>query len=268
VYFGQLWLYILYVVRKAVIIENACGVPQAVHEAQPPNQAQQICNSIRCMRSRIDIYPRPTGRQVRAGGTGESYYSMDQPKTVQFVPARFLESFIAVARELIFRPRGFFEQLRPSGSLFGPLTFLCLCLFLNSLFVANATGANLPLFAALLASGAVAAVLGTLCLHAMLASPLFNARFPYEATLSVVAYASIVDLVAWIPLVDIFANIYGLYLLYLGFKTIHQLSGRRAVLAVVAAVVMIGIIRLAMIQLTAPEWLAGLIQAIETRNAS
>jgi hypothetical protein len=97
---------------------------------------------------------------------------------------------------------------------------------------------------------------------------LFNARLPYEATLSVVAYASIVDLVAWIPLVDIFANIYGLYLLYLGFKTIHQLPARRAAFAVFLAVLLIGIVRLMMIQLTAPEWLAGLIQAIETRNAS
>ena len=113
---------------------------------------------------------------------------MDQPKTIQFVPARFLESFIVVARELIYRPRLFFEQLQPSGSLFGPFAFLFVCVFLSSLVVANAIGANLPLFAALFASSAVSAVLGTVCLQVVLVSPLFKARLPYEATLSVIAY--------------------------------------------------------------------------------
>lgn len=188
---------------------------------------------------------------------------MDEPKTIQFVPARFLESFLAVARELLLRPVRFFEQLRPSGSVFGPLTFLLVCLFVSSLLVANVTGANMPLFAALLVSGVVAAVLGTICLHTILISPLFNARLPYEATLSVIAYASIVDLVAWIPLLDIIANMYGLYLIYLGFKTIHRLSPLRAGLAVFLAVLQIGILRLIMIKLTAPQWLDSLIQAIE-----
>lgn len=191
---------------------------------------------------------------------------MDEPKTIQFVPARFLESFIAVARLLLLQPERFFAQLRPSGSVFGPLTFLLVCLFVSSLLVANVTGVGLQLFGALLVSGAVAAVLGTICLHAMLASPLFNARLPYEATLSVIAYASIVDLVAWIPLLDIIANIYGLYLIYLGFKTIHRLPPLRAGLAVFLVVLQIGIIRLIMIKLTAPQWLDSLMQAIESRG--
>lgn len=191
---------------------------------------------------------------------------MDQPKTIQFVPARFLESFIAVARELIFRPRHFFDQLRPSGSLLGPLIFLCVCGFFWALFLANVTGANFLVFAALFVSGIASAVLGTLCLHIVLVSPLFNARLPYEATLSVVAYASIVELVGLIPLLNIFANIYGLVLMYLGFKVIHRLSARRSAFSVFLAVLLIGIIRLMMIRLTASEWLDSLIQIIESSS--
>jgi len=192
---------------------------------------------------------------------------MDQTKTTRFSPSRFLESFIAVVRELVFRPGRFFEQLRPSGSVLGPLTFLLVCLFLSSLLVANVTGAGMSLFAALLVSGAAAAVLGAMCLHTLMASPLFNARLPYEATLSVIAYASVVDLAAWVPLLDIIANMYGLYLMYLGFKTIHRLPARRAGLAVFLAVLLIGIIRLMMIKLTAPDWLDSLIQSLETRSS-
>lgn len=191
---------------------------------------------------------------------------MDQPKTIRFVPARFLESFIAVARELIFRPGSFFEQLRPSGSLFGLFTFLVVCLFLRWLFVANTIGANLSLFAAFFVSWVASAVLGAMCLHAVLVSPLFNVRVPYEATLSVIAYASIVDLVAFIPLINIIANIYGLCLMYIGFKAIHRLPARRAAFAVFFAVLLIGIIRLMMIRLTAPDWLNSMIQAIESSS--
>ncbi len=196
----------------------------------------------------------------------ESYVCMDQPKTIRFVPARFLESFIAVARELIFRPALFFAQLRPSGSLFGLFTFIVVCLFLRWLFVANVIGANLSLFVAFFASWVVSAVLGAVCLHAVLVSPLFNVRLPYEATLSVIAYACIVDLVAFIPLINIIANMYGLFLMYIGFKVIHRLTPRRAAVAVFLAVLFIGITRLMMIRLTAPEWLDSMIQIIESSN--
>ena len=188
---------------------------------------------------------------------------MDQPKIIQFVPARFFESFIAVARELIFRPRHFFEQLQPNGSLFGPFAFLFVCVFLSSLVVANAIGANLPLFAALFASSAVSAVLGTVCLQVVLVSPLFNAKLPYEATLSVIAYAYIVELVAWIPLIGSIAKIYGLFLMYFGFKAIHRLQARRAAFAVFLFVMLSGISWNMMIGLTAPEWLDSQVKAIE-----
>jgi hypothetical protein len=89
---------------------------------------------------------------------------------------------------------------------------------------------------------------------------------PYEATLSVIAYACIVDLVAFIPLINIIANMYGLFLMYIGFKVIHRLTPRRAAVAVFLAVLFIGITRLMMIRLTAPEWLDSMIQIIENSN--
>jgi len=173
---------------------------------------------------------------------------------------------MAVARELIFRPAVFFEQLRPSGSLFGLFAFIVVCLFLRWLFVANVIGANLSLFIAFFVSWVASAVLGAVCLHAVLVSPLFNVRLPYEATLSVIAYACIVDLVAFIPLINIVANIYGICLMYIGFKTIHRLPARRAACTVFLAVLFIGIIRLMMIRLTAPEWLDSMIQVIESSS--
>jgi len=122
---------------------------------------------------------------------------------------------------------------------------------------------RLQLFAPLFLSGFVSAVLGSMCLHTMLSSPLFNVRLPYEATLSVIAYACIVELVTWIPLINIIANIYGLYLMYLGFKTIHRLPARRAAFVVFLAVLLTNTIRLMLLRLLASEWLNSLIQAFE-----
>ncbi len=191
---------------------------------------------------------------------------MEPPQPIQFIPTRFFESFIAVARELTLRPASFFEQLRPSGSLLGPLSFLLICLFLASLFVANVLGTDLSLFAAFFVSWTVAMVLSSVCLHVVLASPLFNVRLPYEATLSVVAYACIVFLVIWVPLLGIIANIYGLILMYLGFKTVHRLSAPCAGLAVFLTVLQVEFIRLIMLRLTAPGWMETLLQAIESSN--
>ena len=193
---------------------------------------------------------------------------MDQPKTIRFVPTRFFESFIAVARELIFRPERFFEQLRPSGSLSGPLIFLLFCLFLWALFFANIIGAKLPLFAALFVFKAAVTLLATVCLHALLMSPFFNARLPYEATLSVVAYAYIVDLVVWFPVLNIIASMYGLVLMYVGFKAIHRLTIRQAAAAVfltVSLTIFWGMI----LGLIAPEWVVnGLLQAMEGNSVT
>lgn len=188
---------------------------------------------------------------------------MDQPQTIRFIPSRFFESFIAVARELLFRPAGFFQQLRPSGSLAGLVVFLSVCQFVSVLLFANVTGAGLSVFAALFASGVAAALLGSVCLHALLASPLFNARLPFEATLSVIAYATIVDIAAWIPLLNFFAKVYGLVLMYIAFKAIHRLSGLRAAGAVLLAVLLLENTKLMMIRLTAPEWLDSLMRAVE-----
>ena len=111
-------------------------------------------------------------------------------------------------------------------------------------------------------------MLSSACLHVLLASPFFNVRLPYEATLSVVAYACIVFLVIWVPVVGIIANIYGLCLMYLGFKAVHRLPALRAGVAVFLMVMQVEFIRLMILLLSAPGWMDTVRQALQRSTLS
>jgi hypothetical protein len=138
-----------------------------------------------------------------------------------------------------------------------------LCIFLWSLLAANVFGGGPSLFIAFFAAEFAAAVLGGFFLHSLLFSALYKLRLPYEATLSVIAYAAIVKLVAWFPLLAVFADIFGLYLMYQGFKWVHRLTPPRAGLAVCLTMMTIGIIKSVILMLAVPEWLNSVLKAVE-----
>ncbi len=179
---------------------------------------------------------------------------------IAFDPSRFFESLYAVCRVLFSQPRYFFQQLQPSGTLKNPLIFLSICAFLSSLFIANVTAADYRIFFILLLANIISALAGSLLLHNVLVSGVFGAAVPFEATFSVIAYASITDVLSWIPVVGIIANFYGLYLIYLGFREVHRLSARRSVAGVVAAVLFIGMFRMAILVMTAQDWIQKMVQ--------
>jgi hypothetical protein len=141
-----------------------------------------------------------------------------------------------------------------------PLIFLSICAFLSSLFIANVTAADYRIFFILLLANIISALAGSLLLHNVLVSGVFGAAVPFEATFSVIAYASITDVLSWIPVVGIIANFYGLYLIYLGFREVHRLSARRSVAGVVAAVLFIGMFRMAILVMTAQDWIQKMVQ--------
>ena len=64
----------------------------------------------------------------------------------------------------------------------------------------------------------------------------------YEATLRVAAYANIVNIIGWIPIVSVLGSIYGLVLTIIGMKEIHSLSTVKAIIAVGIAIAIVFII--------------------------
>lgn len=49
-----------------------------------------------------------------------------------------------------------------------------------------------------------------------------------EGTFRVVSYAYVVQVLAWVPLVNVLAGLYGLYLCAFGFQEIHSTTYQRA----------------------------------------
>jgi hypothetical protein len=192
---------------------------------------------------------------------------MEEPEiktTTEFEPARFFESFIGVARELIIRPRLFYQKLPTSGSLQSPLLFLLTNSFLTALFVANYRGASYQMFVALMGANIFSALAAGALLH-IVAVRLVKSPAGLGATVRIIAYASIVDIASWIPVVGPLPYCYGLYLIFLGLQEIHRMTPRQAGGTIMAIVLIITILFTGMV-LVAPEGIQEAIKLMDPQQ--
>jgi len=189
----------------------------------------------------------------------------EQKKSAEFEPARFFDSFISVVRELIIRPRMFFRSLPAGGNLQSPLLFLLTTSFLTALFVANYRSASYQMFVALMGANIFSALTASALLN-IVAARLFKSPAGVGATFRIIAYASIVDIASWIPVVGPVPYCYGLYLIFLGLQEIHQLKPRQAGVAILSIVLIITLLFTAML-LLAPESIQEGIKLMDPQQA-
>ncbi len=185
--------------------------------------------------------------------------------TFEFDPSRFFESFIRVGRELLFRPRDFYRQLPEGEHLKNPFVFLVICAFLSSLFTANMRNGDFKLFIVLLVSNTVSAFIGSFVLHSII-SKLFGSKSPFESTFRILAYASLMDVVSWIPVLGPIAYFYSLYLIFIGLQEIHHLKPRQAGATILLIVLIITLLLTSLIFM-APESLQEGIRLMDPDNA-
>lgn len=159
--------------------------------------------------------------------------------------ARPVETFLPTGRAIAFQPKAFFAALPRQGNFVAPLVFALICAevasilggilglgahgfgwFIGSL-VAAAIGASLGLFII----AAIAYLLVTLIVGPT------NAGF--EATFRAAAYASVANLLRWIPVIGPLVSLYGLYLAIVGIREMHQTTTGKAALVVLIPVVVV-----------------------------
>ena len=167
---------------------------------------------------------------------GEGDYNLSDP----------VNSFIDTVRRVVPEPVRFFASLARSGSFLNPLVFALICIeisaILGGLLGLIGVGANRGLgnfigsIIAAAIGGAIVLfiVAGILHLLVMLVVGVGNSGF--EATFRVAAYAAVVDLVSWIPLIGWLLGLYGVYLTVVGIREMHQTTTGRAVLVVLIPV--------------------------------
>ena len=132
-----------------------------------------------------------------------------------------------------------------------PFIFLVICAFLSSLFIANVRQGDFTLFFVLLFANTMSGFVGSIVLH-WLVSKIFSSKAPFQLTFRIVAYASIMDIASWIPVIGPIAYFYGLYLIFLGLQEIHQLKPKQAGTALLSIILIVTVLFLFLL-LMAPE---------------
>ncbi len=183
-----------------------------------------------------------------------------EPKTTEFNPKRFIDSLLEVSQQVVTSPRYFFHNLPRSSDIVNPFIFLLLCAFLAALFIATVKNGNLQIFFLLFFSNIISAFAGSLIFH-LIALKIFKSNMPFGATFRILAYASIMDILSWIPILGIAAYFYGLYIVFIGLQEIHHLNSKNAGIAIFGVIVVITVL-LALILSAVPEGLEESIKII------
>jgi hypothetical protein len=161
--------------------------------------------------------------EQRAAGNAYEFDSKD-----------FLNSFIRVMKTVLVRPSDFYEHMPVTGGYAPPFVFLIVCLGVSSILAAIIAGVDVFLFLKLVIFGAIFSFIGAGILH-LIAQQFFEGKGAYEGVYRAVAYAGVVNLLTWIPIVGTLAGLYGLYLQIVGLEKVHKITAGQAVVTVLIA---------------------------------
>ncbi len=117
--------------------------------------------------------------------------------------------------------------------------------------MATVKNGNFITFFLLFFSNISSGFVGSFLFH-LIASRIFKSASPFGATFRIVAYASIMDLISWVPIIGIAAYLYSLYLIFIGLQEIHNISQKNAGLTIFSVIIFI-LVMLLMVISIAPE---------------
>jgi hypothetical protein len=154
--------------------------------------------------------------------------------TYEFNTKDFMNSFIGVMKTVLVKPNDFYQHMPTTGGFSPPFVFLVVCLGVSGILAAIIAGVDVFLFLKLLIFGAIFSFIGAGILH-LIAQQFFEGKGAYEGVYRTVAYAGVVNLLTWIPVVGFLAGLYGLYLQIVGLEKVHKITAGQAVITVLIA---------------------------------
>jgi len=158
--------------------------------------------------------------------------------TYEFNNKDFLHSFIGVMKTVLVRPNDFYEHMPVTGGYAPPFIFLTVCAGFFAILSTAITkvGFSEGIFLALkfFIFLVIFSFIGAGILH-LIAQQFFEGKGGYEGVYRVVAYAGVVGLLTWIPIVGLLAGLYGLYLQIVGLEKVHKITAGQAVVTVLIA---------------------------------
>lgn len=155
--------------------------------------------------------------------------------------AGFLRNYYDTGKKVLLKPVEFFREMPTTGGYKDPLIFAIITAVIMGVGLTAIT-LGVGFLAILFAPIAVAISIFLAALLLLVCAKIVGGTGTYEATLRVAAYANIVNIIGWIPIVSVLGSIYGLVLTIIGMKEIHNLSTVKAIGAVGIAIAIVFII--------------------------
>jgi hypothetical protein len=171
-------------------------------------------------------------------------------------------SFIRTVQNVVINPIGFFRGIPKQGNFVNPLVFALICAvisgilggivnFLIGLAFSSGNQGVASAFLSLIGNiiltpigVAIGLFIGAGIYHLLVLLLVRPSNAGFEATFRVVAYASVIQLVSWIPIVGIIAGLYAVVLSVLGIREVHNTTTGKALLVVLIPVAVLLLIAL------------------------
>lgn len=171
----------------------------------------------------------------------------------------FVENFVSTWKNVVLSPENFFKNMPTQGGYEEPLKFAVVNLLIYGVIAGISAlllaGLMIPFAPAAPAFAGAAAllyiigipVLGIIGLFIggvilLVCFKIMGGTGSYEGTVRILSYVSALDAIAWIPLVNILAFLYGIYLTIVGGKYVHNLTMGKSAIAVLIPIIVLIII--------------------------
>ena len=158
-------------------------------------------------------------------------------KGAEFDPGNFIESWIGCWKEVILRPKEFFDVMPTDGGYRNPLFFALVCWVIGGIL--SAVVRTAPASIVLVPIGAVIGLLIWSIILYLSATLIVKGNGSFEGTFRVGSYASALSVLTWIPIIGPLIGLYGIYLLVVGIERVHKLTTREAIIAVILPIIIL-----------------------------
>jgi hypothetical protein len=178
-----------------------------------------------------------------------------RPSPREFKPSNPLSSFVDVVRRVVLHPVDFFSGIPRQEGLRNSFLFAVICIVIGAVLNAavgligaqpnvqsyqgllQPLGVNVQVAAGFVASIVMYVVIGLIALFVgagiyqlLVRLVVGRENAGFSGTFRVMAYAAVVNLVSWIPILGLLAGLYAFFLQVVGFREVHETSTGRAIL--------------------------------------
>ena len=154
----------------------------------------------------------------------------------EFDPKNLFLSFYRTSKAIILSPKVFFKGMRRDGGFLNPFLYLLYCIVFHVLVFGLLQKDPMFMLRTLIL-GLIFPMI-TAAILFLIITKLFKASGSYETVFRVNAYASVVNLLSWLPLIGLLFEFYRIYLIVVGLSFAFSIKMTRAFLAIVLTMAM------------------------------